>query len=234
MTFRSKTTPFWLVSAVLNFIKLHFIAMKISQVFLLGLLALGSCKSSDPTPVPVQKTEFTVESIIGTNTGNIVATRKGFFSLSDGKVYSQTEAVPVSDQIDFAYNYHGGGCSSCRFFENVKNMSTRTGYVSSFSTITDSRISNVEEYNKMSVAAFDSVETVADFERVVKNYKIKFDEMYGSADVTNRTTDAATGKVFGFKDKKGRLGFFKIGNYTANVATGNSAPLTISVKIKPL
>ncbi|RYU96913.1 hypothetical protein [Emticicia agri] len=208
--------------------------MKNSQVLLLGLIILSSCKSSDPAPVPVDKTEFTVESIIGTNTGNIVASRKGFFSLSDGKVYSQTEAVAVSDQIDFAYNYHGGGCSSCRFFENVKQMSTRTGYVSAFSTVTDSRVENVEYYNKMSVAAFDSVETVADFERVVKNYKIKFDEMYGSADVTNRTTDAATGKVFGFKDKKGRLGFFKISNYTANVATGSATPLTISVKLKPL
>lgn len=208
--------------------------MKITRVLLLGLIAFSSCKSSDPAPAAVEKKEFTVESIIGTSSGGIVASRKGFINLAEGKTYSQTEAVAVSDQIDFAYNYRGGGCSSCRFFENVKQMSTRTGYVSSFSSITDSRVMNVEEHNKMSVAAFDSVETAADFERVVKNYKIDFNAMYGSADVTNRTTDAATGKVFAFKDKNGRLGFFKIGNYTANLPTGNAAPLPISVKLKPL
>lgn len=208
--------------------------MKNSQVLLLGLIALSSCKSSDPTPLAIEKKEFTVESIIGTSSGGILASRKGFFDLAGGKTYSQTEAPAISDQIDFAYNYHGGGCNTCRFFENVKQMSTRTGYVDAFSTITDARILNVEYYNKMSVAAFDSVETATDFERVVKNYKVDFEQMNGSADVTNRTNDAATGKVFAFKDKKGRLGFFKIGNYTANVATGSTAPLTISVKLKPL
>lgn len=206
--------------------------MKNSQIFLLGLIVLSGCKSSEPAPVPVEKTEFTVQSIIGTSNGGILASRRGFFSLADGKAYSQTEAPAVSDKIDFAYNYHGGGCNTCRFFENVKNMSTRTGYVSSFSTITDARITNVESYNKMSVAAFDSVETSSDFDRMVKNYKIDFNQMSSSADVTNRTTDAATGRVFAFKDKNGRLGFFKIGNYTANVPTGNEATLTLSVKIK--
>ena len=207
--------------------------MKISQFFLLGLIVLSSCKSSDPAPVPVDKKEFTVESITGTSNGNVLASRKGFISLAEGKAYSQTEAVTVSDRIDFAYNYHGGGCSSCRFFENIKSMSTRTGDVASFSTITNSKIANVEYYNQMSVAAFDSVETVADFERVVKNYKVDFEKLNRFADVTNRTTDAAVGKVFAFKDAKGRIGFFKIGNYTANVATGNAAPLTINLKLKP-
>ncbi|MFC5410234.1 hypothetical protein ACFPMF_12990 [Larkinella bovis] len=211
--------------------------MKKLSLFLLLVLA-GFCwgckKDSEAEPsVPIKQHDIAVESIIGTTTGGITPSRKGFINLADGVAYSQPEAIANSDKVDFAYNYRGGGCSTCRFFENVKSMSTRTGYVSQFSTLTDSRLSNVEQQKKFTVAAFDSIATVADFDQFVQRYALKTDQYYTTADVTNRVSDLAVGRVFGFVDKNGKHGLFKIGNYTASVPTGDRAALTITVKIKP-
>ena len=94
-----------------------------------GLLAMGCKKDSDTdTSERVIEHKFDVSSIIGTNSNSLDVTRKGFIDLYDGIAYSQTEANVNSSKIDFAYNYHVGGCGSCRFFENVNTMSTRTDY----------------------------------------------------------------------------------------------------------
>ncbi len=198
--------------------------MKKNLFLTLILLALLSCNKDEPTdPGIVQKT-LTVESIIGTANGKIDPTRKGFIDLYDGLAYSQTEAKSNSSKIDFAYNYHDEGCNTCRFFENVKAMSTRTHYVDGFSAITNSQIEMA-----ISVTKFDNIKTSADIEKIFTDEKIMLNHL---ADITNRKTDVALGKVFAFVDKNGKKGFFSIGDYAANVPTGDKATLTLTIKIQ--
>lgn len=172
---------------------------------------------------------MTVESIIGTTTGNITATRKGFMNLYEGLVYSQTEAIANSSKVDFAYNYHGGGCSTCRFFENVSSMSTRTGYVNGFSTITKSLIVNAEYEFGITRADFDGLRNAEDIDKLFTSKDIKG---YTSIDISNRTTDIMTGKIFAFIDKNGKKGFFTVGDYQAKLPTGDAASLNLQVKIQ--
>src|SRR6202012_5330719 len=127
------------------------------QVLLISVMALytaSSCKKSSsgpstPAAASIIQDTITVQSIIAATADDqdVDPTRTGFIDLYDGVAYTQSEAAARSSDIDFAYNYHGGGCSSCRFFESVQSMSTRTGYVSSFSTVTKSLATNAEYYN---------------------------------------------------------------------------------------
>lgn len=199
-------------------------------------LLFNGCKDDDDNipeepETPVIEHTFDASSIIGENNGSLDPTRKGFIDLYDGIAYTQNEANVNSSKIDFAYNYHGGGCSSCRFFENVKSMSTRTGYVQSFSVITESKIVNAEARHDVSPDDFDGISTSEDIERLFSDKQIE--ELWGSDDVTNRETDVAIGRVFAFIDKNGQKGFFLIGDYQANVPDGDPATLSLHVKIQP-
>jgi hypothetical protein len=193
----------------------------------------ASCKKDKKEEtVAVIEHELVVESIIGTPAGSIDPARKGFINLYDGIAYDQPTAEANSSKVDVAYNYHGGGCSSCRFFENVTNMSTRTSYVDQFSTITNSVLSNAEDYSDVTPAMFNSIKYTKDIDTLFAQHDLE-DDLDGFSDVTNRTTDVAVGKVFAFKDKAGRKGFFLISDYVANVPTGNRAELTLTIKIYP-
>ncbi len=201
------------------------------------LFTASSCKKSSNSPsapagASIIQDTINVQSIIGTNTDNqgLDGTRTGFVDLYDGVAYTQSEADQKSSDIDFAYNYHGGGCGSCRFFENVTSMSTRTIYVAGFSTVTNTQLVNAAYYNHVTVGAFDSIKTAANIDTLFVKYNINdLDEL---ADVTNRQTDVSVGNVFAFIDKNGKKGFFEINDYVANVPDGDPAPLTLTVKIQ--
>ncbi len=198
-------------------------SIKTIAVLFLTIFAISCSKDDDPAPPESNILEYTVnaESIAnGTS-----PTNKCFINLYDGLLYNKAEAIANSNKVDFAYNYHGGGCSNCRFFENVTNMSTRTGYVSSFSTITNSQIAATD----ITAAEFDALKTSTDINILFTANNIT--SLTGIADVTNRITDVATTIVFAFKDKNNKAGFFKIGNYVANVPDNDKAILTIEVKI---
>ncbi|GAB2797477.1 hypothetical protein GCM10027275_48680 [Rhabdobacter roseus] len=196
------------------------------------LLLLNGCKNNDaePTALPIREHSIVAESIIAPG-GSQSTTNKCFLNLYDGLAYTKSEAEANSSKVDFAYNYRGGGCNTCRFFENVKNMSTRTGYVSSFSTITDSRIANVEQYDGITPDRFEQIKNAKDIDDLFAEKKIQ-DNAHGHGDITNRTTDVAVGRVFAFIDKSGKKGFFRISDYVANVPTGDKATLTLSVKVQ--
>jgi hypothetical protein len=200
-------------------------------VFILPLLLFACKKDKANTVAGIRQHTLTVDNIIGTTGGNIDAARKGFINFYDGLLYNQAEAGANSSKVDFAYNYHGGGCSTCRFFENVKNMSTRTGYVSGFSTVTTSTIANVAKDAGVTQADFESIRNSNDIENLFTGKSIA-PKLFGATDVTNRTTDVATGKVFAFSDKNGKKGLFTINDYTANVPTGNPATLVLTVKVQ--
>lgn len=192
------------------------------------ILTINSCKKNDNKDAQLITHTFSVESIVAPG-DNQSTTNKCFINLYDGLAYTKAEAELQSSKVDFAYNYHGGGCSSCRFFENVNFMSSRTFYVESFSTITQSIMAEAELRYQVSVADFDAIRTAGDIDKI-------FDEssfiLGGSGDITNRTTDAAVNRVFAFKDKDGRKGFFKVGDYVANVPDGDKATLELTVKIQ--
>lgn len=172
---------------------------------------------------------FPVESIIAPG-GGLSTSNLTFFNLYDGSVYNKAAAELNSSAVDFAYNYRGGGCPTCRFFENVKTMSTRTNYVNSFSSITESKITNAEQFHDVTIADFDALNNGTEIEKLFDN-KINVNNLSGIADVTDRVSDVAQGRVFAFTDKVGRKGFFKIGDYVANVPNGDKATLNLTVKI---
>ncbi len=203
------------------------IAAALALVSLMTLLACSK-KNDDKSPDLLMH-NLQVESIIAPG-GVQSVTNRCFINLYEGVAFTKSEAEAASSKVDFAYNYHGGGCSSCRFFENVTSMSTRTGYVQSFSTITNSQLANVEKANDVTIAQFDALKTQDDVDKL---FAEKTFTLYGSADVTNRVTDAAVGRVFAFTDKEGRKGLFKIGDYIANVPNGDKATLQLTIKIVP-
>lgn len=169
---------------------------------------------------------FAVESIIAPD-GNQSTTNKCFLNLYEGVAYTKAEAEAQSSKVDFAYNYKGPGCNTCRFFENVSDMSNRTNYVASFSKITQSRISMSEFRGELTIAGFDSIQSVADIEQLFSR-PIRLER---AGDITNSVTDNAICQVFAFEDKEGRKGVFKIDDYIANVPGGDKATLQLTVKV---
>jgi hypothetical protein len=188
--------------------------------------AITSCskKSNAPAASSLKQDTIVVESIIGKN--DLDPARTGFIDLYDGKTYSQAEAAANSSLIDFAYNYHGGGCSECRFFENVKQMSTRTGYVDAFSTLTNSLLAVADS---VKASEFDALKTPADIDALLTKTPVIRNSF---VEVSDRTTDVAVHKIFAFTDKNGKKGFFRISDYVANVPEGDRAVLTLYVKME--
>jgi len=203
-----------------------------AALWIASLATLTSCSKKSSGPTDLRQDTITVESIIqyppDNTTGDISPSRRGFIDLYDGIAYSQTEAASISAKIDFAYNYHGGGCSTCRFFENVTDMSTRTYYVDKFSTITNSKIVGLPD-SIMNDAAFQAIHSSADIDAIFTGKKII---AFTEADITNRTTDAIVFRYFAIADKNGKKGFFRISDYIANPPDGNPTPITLYIKIQ--
>ena len=173
-------------------------------IFALATMLL-SCSKDDKATSDILGYTLNAESIAnGLSTSN-----KCFINLYDGQLYNKDEAILNSDKVDFAYNYRGDGCNACRFFESVTAMSTRTDYVTNFSTITNSKIVATD----ITTSEFDNIKSLADINNLLLSKNITPNNP--SEDITNRVNDVAIAKVFAFKDKNGKLGFFKIGNYTA-------------------
>jgi len=195
------------------------------------LLLFSSCKKNDASDGQASlKQDTIVVQSISNSAGNVDASRKGWIDLYDGIAYTQSQAALNSSSIDFSYNYHGGGCSTCRFFESMKSMSGRTGDVVSFSTITISSMINAEWHDSVTAADFGSIKTGADIDALFTKKKIVI--WNGGDDVTDRNSDVAKGKIFAFTDKNGKKGFFRISDYIANVPDGDPATLTLYVKIQ--
>jgi hypothetical protein len=214
---------------------ISFSGFRFLVVATMTLYTASSCKkssgSSTPAGATIIQSTINVQSIIGTsNDDDVDPTRTGFIDLYDGAAYTQSDAAAKSSEIDFAYNYHGGGCNTCRFFENVQSMSTRTGYVSSFSTITATQLTNAAYYYNITEGQFDSIQTAANIDTLFAKYNIT--NLGEFSDITNRVNDVAIGKVFAFTDKNGKKGFFEINDYIANVPDGDPAPMTLTVKIE--
>jgi len=214
--------------------RFRFSATPVLALAAMTLYTASSCKkssSSTPATGTIIQSTINVQSIIGTsNDDDVDSTRTGWVDLYDGVAYTQDAAAAKSSDIDFAYNYHGGGCNTCRFFEDVQSMSTRTNYVTSFSTITSTQLVNAAYYDQVTEGEFDSIQTAANIDTLFVRHNIT--DLSEGADVTDRQTDVAVGKVFAFTDKNGKKGFFEIGDYIANVPDGDPAPLTLTVKIQ--
>ncbi len=209
----------------------------IFTVFLLSIFTLFiGCKKDLETPIPppppvkqMLTHTLNAESIIAPG-GSIAQSNLTFLNLYEGIAYAKVDADFNSSKVDFSYNYKGAGCTTCRFFENVTNMSTRTNYVHSFSTLTNSKIRNVEQHNAISLVDFDALKNGTEIENLF-NSKLDIASFTGIADITDRVTDVSQGRVFAFIDKSGRKGFFKIADYLANVPSGDKATLQLTVKI---
>ncbi|MEO6903149.1 MAG: hypothetical protein ABI315_08345 [Bacteroidia bacterium] len=185
------------------------------------------------TPATIYNHTIILENIVeGSNGTSQSLTNNCFVNLYEGKSYNLKDATDNSDKVDFAYHYHSGGCSNCRFFENIKSMANHSGYVNNFSSITNSGIQNIQALYKVSDAAFDSVSTANDLKALFKRYNINTSIKDSISHITDKMTDFASGKIFGFKDKRGKLGVFKLGNYVANVPTGDKATITLTIKIE--
>ncbi len=206
---------------------------KLFLIFLFAFVSLfsGCIKEEDKTPFFKEMLTHTlsVESIIAPG-GGVAVNNRAFLNLYDGIAYLKAEAELNSSKVDFAYNYKGAGCANCRFFENVLNMSVRTNYVHSFSTLTNCKIKNVERDKNFTIQEFDALTNGSEIENLF-NSKIEAGSLLEIADITDRVTDVAQGRVFAFIDKNGRKGLFKIGDYLANVPTGDKATLQLTVKI---
>lgn len=209
----------------------------LNKLFLLLLCPLftllAGCIKDEDNKTPPAKQMLThtlsVESIIGPG-GGVSPTNHSFLNLLEGIAYTKAEADINSSKVDFAYNYRGAGCSTCRFFENVTSMSVRTNYVHSFSTLTNCKIKNVEQDKSLTIQEFDALTNGTEIENLFHS-KIETNALQGTADITDKVTDVAQGRVFAFIDKTGRKGFFKIGDYIANVPMGDKATLQLTVKI---
>jgi hypothetical protein len=200
--------------------------LKIAALLLLVLAAaITSCskKNSGTAASSLKEDTIVVESIIGNN--DLDATRAGFINLYDGKTYNQAQAAANSSLIDFAYNYRGGGCSTCRFFENVQQMSSRTGYVDAFSTLTNSLLVAADS---VKTTEFEALKSPADIDALLAKTPLIRNS---AAEITNRTTDIAVHKIFAFIDKNGKKGLFRISDYIAGVPNGDRAVLTLYVKM---
>jgi hypothetical protein len=203
--------------------------MGCAMPLMFSVLTFPSCKKNDSPAAPllIQDT-ITVQNILGKD--GLDPNRTGFIDLYDGIAFNQTAAATNSSKIDFAYTYHDGGCPDCRFFENVKQMTTRTYYVEAFSFATSSMIINAEENDSVTIADFESLKTAANVDALWNTKKIA--QLGPLAEIAFEGTDKARGRIFAFIDKNGKKGFFKISDYTANVPTGDPAPLTLYVKIQ--
>jgi len=215
----------------------RFSTIPVLAVAAVTLFSAESCKKgssgpSTPAAATIIQDTITVQSIIAATPDDqdVDPTRTGWIDLYDGAVYTQSEAATRSSDIDFAYNYHGGGCSDCRFFESVTSMSTRTGYVSSFSNITNSTGINAAEYYHITEGEFDSIRTAANIDTlfVTHNISANDEDVY----VADGQTDVSEGNVIAFIDKNGKKGFMKIADYVANVPDGDPAPLTLTIKME--
>lgn len=195
-------------------------------------LSFSACKKDEPI-IPVQihmlTHNITVENIVGPG-GVLSQTNKSYINLYDGLVYTHAEAELVSSKVDFAYNYKGAGCNTCRFFENIQSMSTRTTYVTTFSTITQSEIANAELHFDISPLMFENIKTGNDIENIFGSH-VNLSQLNEHGDINDRVTDIAAGRVFAFTDKVGRKGFFLVSDYLANVPGGDKATLQLEVKI---
>jgi hypothetical protein len=215
----------------ISFSSYSVLALAIATLYTVSSCKKSSSGPSTPAGATIIQSTINVQSIIGTsNDDDVDPTRTGFIDLYDGAAYTQSDAAAKSSEIDFAYNYHGGGCNTCRFFENVQSMSTRTDYVSSFSTITATELTNAAYYYNITEGQFDSIQTAANIDTLFAKYNIT--NLGEFSDITNRVNDVAIGKVFAFTDKNGKKGFFEINDYIANVPDGDPAPLTLTVKIE--
>ncbi|SCB98260.1 hypothetical protein GA0116948_102291 [Chitinophaga costaii] len=198
-----------------------------SLILIFWLFAFAACKKNGDkgdTYSGIKQHTIVVESIIGTN-GDILPSRAGFIDLYDGKAYNQVDGISVSSKIDLAYNYHGGGCPTCRFFENVKSMSSRTYYVKAYSFITDSQILGTDEVTE---TEFEALKTKTDLEA----YFARLPTAFKSIEDIARDNDVAKNKIFAFVEKNGKKGFLSISDYVANVPDGDRAVLTLNVKVE--
>ena len=216
---------------------ISFSGFGVLAVAAMTLYTASSCKKSShgpstPPGATIIQSTINVQSIVaaGNNDDEVDPSRTGFIDLYDGAAYTQSDAAAKSSDIDFAYNYHGGGCNTCRFFENVQSMSTRTDYVSSFSTITATQLTNAAYYYNITEGQFDSIQSAANIDTLFAKNNIN--NLGEFSDITNRVNDVAIGKVFAFTDKNGKKGFFEINDYIANVPDGDPAPMTLTVKIE--
>jgi hypothetical protein len=206
---------------------------KLFLVFIWAPIALLSgCKKEENDPLPIKPMltyTLMVENIISPG-GSISTINRSFLNLYEGIVYTKAEAELNSSKVDFAYNYRGAGCSSCRFFENVMSMAGRTNYVQSFSTHTNCKIKNIEQDKSITIEQFDALNNGTEIENLF-NTRLDISSLQATADITDRVTDVAQGRVFAFIEKTGRKGFFKVGDYLANVPSGDKATLQLTVKM---
>jgi hypothetical protein len=201
-------------------------------ILALFTMSFSACKKVEPI-IPAKKEmlthNITVENIVGQG-GVLSQTNKSYINLYDGLVYTHAEAELVSSKVDFAYNYKGAGCNTCRYFENILSISTRTTYVTAFSTITQSEIANAELLFDVSPIMFENIKTGNDIENRFETH-VDATQLNGHGDINDRVTDVAAGRVFAFIDKVGRKGFFLVSDYLANVPSGDKATLQLEVKI---
>lgn len=77
---------------------------------------------------------------------------------------------------------------------------------------------------------FDNMKNGTDIENIFET-NVDTNQLYGQGDINNRVTDISVGRIFAFIDKDGRMGFFRVSDYLANVPNGDKATLYIEVKI---
>jgi hypothetical protein len=194
--------------------------MRISILILTSILFTISCSKSDDviaTSPTISEFSIVAENIAdGTSTTN-----KCFINLAEGLQYNKADGFTNSNKVDFAYNYGVAG----RFFENPASMLNRTNYINNWSTYNDSRMIATPTITEVE---FDNLKTKEDITNLFTSKNVTVNS---TRENISGMRDVAISKVFAFKDKNGKLGFLKIGDFIQNAPLNDIAYLPTQIKI---
>lgn len=186
------------------------------------IAAFAACKkdkSAGASPKIIEHT-IQVSSIFGKNE-NLDPDRKGWINLYDGLVYNKADADKNSALLDFVYNYYSLQIYAYNFHD-IKSITRDFGM---FPVITASKIINAEQ-PFISQNVFDAIKTVADIDSIFVQKNI-------DAFLIDQAPVVDNGKIFAFRDKNGKKGFFRVSNYNLELPDGDPATNTLTIKIEP-
>jgi hypothetical protein len=182
---------------------------------------LSSCKKETQAANEMDTWSIVTENFNATGGPSV---NKCYIDLYNGKSYTANDTTGISrEKIDLVYNYAVSPGILARTFSSFF-------YSSSASTETLTLIVNAEHDFLVSNADFDALQSASDIDNLIKS-KVRFNGINISA-LLSYVTDNSLGNIFAFSTKKGKLGFFKVGLYAANLTGTDKAQLTLTVKIQ--
>jgi len=200
---------------------------KILLMSICFLFIMGCNKTTEPDPqpdtTPLKESSFTVQNQLNTNATLMM-------DLYNGKAYNITDGKSNQANIDFIfYQYTGTALNhDCYLHSPAQIKADPTGYgqqqetdlgINTWTTVNDAVVSATD----VTEAAFAALKTTADLLTLHNN---NTHTMVNYSTVTDVNGDLQ-GKVFIFKDNKGRKGYFHI----KNIVLDTGGYMDIEVKV---